>query len=156
MLEEDLESERVSDNIFGQGKTTWVDSACADYPGFLVPRAAGTRLPASSKSLRLCPRASICCRAPWTFAWICCSQLPHHPCKAEHTHHKFLQRKGAYTDFRDNGKRGVSRLPITWTFKTARPQTLLLHLTTSQDRANSCKETVMLQRCNRVFCHVEA
>ena len=33
----------------------WVDSPCADCPGFLVPRAAGARLPASSRSPRLRP-----------------------------------------------------------------------------------------------------
>ena len=33
-------------NCWGQGKIAWVDSACADCPGFLVPGAASA--PASS------------------------------------------------------------------------------------------------------------
>ena len=64
-----------------QGNIPWVDSACADCPGFLGPGAAGARLPALSRSLRLCPRSSICFMAPWTFAWICCPRLPYHLCK---------------------------------------------------------------------------
>ena len=63
------------------GKNTQFDSACADCPGFLVPGAAGARVPpASSRSLRLCSQTSICCIAPWTFTRICCPQLPYHPC----------------------------------------------------------------------------
>ena len=40
-----------------------------------------TRLPPSSRSLRLCLWASILLYGPVDIAWICCSQLPHHPCK---------------------------------------------------------------------------
>ena len=72
---------KVAYHLLISGNDPWVDSACAHCPGFLVPDAGGARLPASSRSLRLCPRSSICCIAPWTFARICCPQLPRHPCK---------------------------------------------------------------------------
>ena len=71
--------------IESQRKTPWVDSAYADCPGFLVLAAALlllSRLPPSSRSLRLFPWASIFCfMGSWTFAWICCPQLLYHPCK---------------------------------------------------------------------------
>ena len=61
-----------------QGKTTWLDSAaCADCPGLLVLGAAGARLPASSRSLRLCPELF----PSWPRGQICWPQLPYHPCK---------------------------------------------------------------------------
>ena len=61
---------------FSPGITAWVDSACADCPGSLVP---GTAAPATE----LHPGASDC--APEvTFA-------------SRDAQHKFLQRKGAHT-----------------------------------------------------------
>ena len=39
------------------------------------------RLPPWSRSLRLFPWASILLYGPVDIAWICCPQLPHHPCK---------------------------------------------------------------------------
>ena len=59
-----------------QGKSPWVDSACADCPASMVPVLLVPRLPTSSTSL-------ICFMASWTFAWICCPQLPYHLCKKE-------------------------------------------------------------------------
>ena len=61
---------------------------------FLVPGAAGARLSASARSLRLCPPTSICCTFPRTFAWICCPQLPHHPCKTGCTAQVFAAQGG--------------------------------------------------------------
>ena len=65
-----------------QGKTPWVDSACADCPGFLslecCPRPGfHLRLGASDCA----PGLAFCFMAPWTFARICCPQLPDHRCK---------------------------------------------------------------------------
>ena len=65
-----------------QGKTPWVDSACADCPGFSGPGWCSCprlhlRLGASDCS----PRLAFCFTGPWKFAWICCPQLPYHPCK---------------------------------------------------------------------------
>ena len=57
----------------------WVDSECADCPGFLffwvllLPRP-----PRSSWSVL---GLAFCFMGPWTFAWIGCPQLPHHPYK---------------------------------------------------------------------------
>ena len=58
-------------------------------------RHSGTLCPASSRSLRLC-RTSICCRAPWTFAWICCPRPAPHVQNRD-AQHKFLPHKGAGT-----------------------------------------------------------
>ena len=57
-----------------QGKTSWVDSECADCPGFSGPACCSCpgfhlRLGASDCSPRL-----FCFVGPWTFAWICCPQ----------------------------------------------------------------------------------
>ena len=38
-------------------------------------------VPASSRSPRLCPGTSVFLMVHWTFTWICCPQLPCHPCK---------------------------------------------------------------------------
>ena len=58
-----------------QGKTPWVDSACADCPGFWVlgagPAQASTCAPGLAFGLM----------GPWTFARICCPQLSRHWCK---------------------------------------------------------------------------
>ena len=81
-----------------QGKTPWVDSACADCPGFwvlapwvlLLPR-----LPPSSRSLGLFPGLAFCFMGPWTFAWICCPQFPYYPCKKTgRTAHVFTAQGG--------------------------------------------------------------
>ena len=39
------------------------------------------RLPPWSRSLRFFPWASILLYGPLEIAWMCCPQLPHHPCK---------------------------------------------------------------------------
>ena len=67
-----------SDPVLPSLRNPWVVSACADCPGFLVRDAAGARLPASARSLRLRRPNSICCTFPRAFAWICCPQLPPH------------------------------------------------------------------------------
>ena len=75
--------------IMFQGKTPWVDSACADCPGFVVLGAAPA--PASARGgahaddehcmyrhhLRLgasdcSPGLAFCFVGPRTYAWICC------------------------------------------------------------------------------------
>ena len=53
----------------------------------------------SSWSLRLFPWASILLHGhlvTWTFAWICCSQLPYHPCK-NGTHSTCFYSTGGHT-----------------------------------------------------------
>ena len=61
-----------------------VASACADCPGFLVLGAS----PAPASTLVSEPQIvplgwHFCFTGPWSLdiAWICCPQLPHHPCK---------------------------------------------------------------------------
>ena len=54
------------------------------------------RLPPSSRSLRLFLCASICFMVSWTFAWICCPQLPFHPCK-NRTHSTCFYSTGGHT-----------------------------------------------------------
>ena len=62
------------------GRDRWVDSSCADCPvSSLFPGSAA--IPASSRSLGLCPSRSICSMVPWTCAWICCPQPPYHQCR---------------------------------------------------------------------------
>ena len=73
-----------------QGKTTWVDSACADCPGFLGPGCCSCpsfhlRLGASDCS----PGLAFCFMGPWTFAWICCSRA-----KTGRTAHVFTAQEG--------------------------------------------------------------
>ena len=64
-----------------QGKTPWVDSACADCPGSLVPGATGAGFQLHLGASDCAPELAFCFMGPWTFAWICCAQLPYHPCK---------------------------------------------------------------------------
>ena len=79
-----------------QGKTAWVDSPCADCPGFLVPGAADAPPPGRH------PGASECAPglafAPWPLranSWICCPQLPCKPCKnGTHSTCFCLQHRG--------------------------------------------------------------
>ena len=59
-----------------QQKTPWVDSACADCPGFLVRGAADAPPPPSSRSISLCPWASILLHGPLN---ICLDLLPAAP-----------------------------------------------------------------------------
>ena len=53
-------------------------------------------LPPSSRSLRLCLWASILLYGPVDIAWICCPQLPHHPCK-NGTHSTCFDSTGGHT-----------------------------------------------------------
>ena len=62
-----------------QGKTAWVDPACADCPGFVVLGAAPAPGSTSVSEPQIAHLASILLRGP--FAWICCPQLPYHPCE---------------------------------------------------------------------------
>ena len=78
-----------------QGKTPWVDAACADCPGFSGPGCCSSpgfhlRLGASD----CFPALAFCFRGPWTFAWICCPQLPYHPRKTGRTAHVFTAQGG--------------------------------------------------------------
>ena len=67
-------------------------------------------LPPSSRSLRLFPWASILLQGPWTFAWICCLQLPTTRAKRD-TQHKFLQHSGAHAEL----LAGTLRNTFSWT-----------------------------------------
>ena len=77
-----------------QGKTPWVDSACADCPGLLVLGAVPgfhLRLGASDCSSGL----AFCLVGPWRFAWISRPHLPHHRTKTKkRTAHVFAAQGG--------------------------------------------------------------
>ena len=79
-----------------QGKAPWVDSVRADCFSFLVPGAAGACLPASSRSLRLCPELAFAEPQDICFELLPTTP-PHHPCKKRNAQHKLLQHKGAHT-----------------------------------------------------------
>ena len=55
-----------------------------------------SRLPTWSRPLRLFPWASILLYGPLDIPWICCSQLPHHPCK-NGTHSTCFYSTGGHT-----------------------------------------------------------
>ena len=79
-----------------QGNTPWVAPACADCPGSLVLGSAPAWLPPWSRSLGLFPWASILLYRPLDIPWICCPQLPHHPCK-NGTHSTCFYSTGGHT-----------------------------------------------------------
>ena len=54
------------------------------------------RLPPWSRSLRLIPWASVLLYKPLDIPWICCLQLPHHPCK-NGTHSTCFYGTGGHT-----------------------------------------------------------
>ena len=66
--------------------------------------------PASSRSPRLHPWTRIYFIASLTFAWICCSQLPYHPCK-NGTQSTGLAMQGS-THTERKGCNGVSTTPL--------------------------------------------
>ena len=59
---------------------------CCSCPGFYL------RLGASDCS----PGLAFCFMGPWTLAWICCPQLPYHPCK-NRTHSTCFYSTGGHT-----------------------------------------------------------
>ena len=61
------------------------------------------RLPPRSRSLRLFPWASILLHGPLDIAWICCPQLPHHPCK-NGTHSTCFYSTGGHTQRKTKGQ----------------------------------------------------
>ena len=94
----------LSRAIVNQGKTPWVDSTCADCPGFLCPGFCshpGFHLGLGASECS--PGLAFCFMGPWTVAWICCPQLPHHPCK-NGTHSTFFYSTGGH---------GPSKAPVT-------------------------------------------
>ena len=76
-------------------KTPWVDPACADCPGFWSWVLLMPRPPPSSRSLILCPWASILLHGPLDT----CSDLlpasPPPPVQKRDAQHMFLQHRGA-------------------------------------------------------------
>ena len=78
------------------GLGTRQDSACADClvfgPGCCSSPGFHLRLGASDCSLGL----AFCFMGPWTFSWICCPQLPYHPCK-NRTHSTYFYSTGGHT-----------------------------------------------------------
>ena len=66
-------------------------------------------LPPWSRSFRLFPWATILLYGPLDIAWICCPQLPHHPCKKRDAQHMFLQHRGAHAE-RDLSKLGSRKI----------------------------------------------
>ena len=73
-----------------------------------------SQLPPWSRSLRFFPWASILLCGPLDIAWICCPQLPHHPCKMGRTAHVFYSTGGAHAEL------NAERLPLLI------PQTILV------------------------------
>ena len=67
---------RQGDFFFYQGKTSWVDSACADCPGFLVLRAAPAPASTFASEPQIVPWASISLHGPLD---ICLDLLPAAP-----------------------------------------------------------------------------
>ena len=65
---------------------------------------------------------------PWTFAWICCPQLPHHPCKKRDAQHKLFQRAPNPSEFAPTCTRGPKRPKQTCT--NSRPEALVCKLRT--------------------------
>ena len=66
-----------------QGKTPWVDQSCADCPGFPALGAGDAPPPevhpgASERA----PGLAFAFMALQANSWICCPQLPYHPCKS--------------------------------------------------------------------------
>ena len=80
-----------------QGKTPWVDSACADCPGFWgLGCCPPPRLPPPSRSLRLCPWASILLHGSLDILLGSAAQPPHHRMqKTGRTAHVFTAQGGA-------------------------------------------------------------
>ena len=74
-----------------QRRSGWVDSACADLGCHL-------RLGSSDSP----PGLAFYFMGPWTFAWICCPQLPYHPGRRAHA---FTQHTGhTPTSFRSENE----------------------------------------------------
>ena len=85
-----------------QGETPWVDSTCADCPGFLVGCCWCPGSRASSASARLCPPSWHLLHASFeqTLGSAAPSSPP--PVQKRDEQHKLLQHKGAQTEGRGN------------------------------------------------------
>ena len=81
-----------------QGNTPWVAPACADCPGFLVLVSAPAPATTLVSKPQIVPWASILLYGPLGIAWVCCPQLPHHPCKNGTHSTMFLEHKGAHAE----------------------------------------------------------
>ena len=70
--------------------------ACADCPcpGFLVLVSAPAPAATLVSEPQIAPCASILLYGPLEIAWVCCPQLPHHPCKNGRTAHVFTAQAG--------------------------------------------------------------
>ena len=77
-----------------QGKTPWVDSACADCLVFSSWVLLLPRLPPSSRSLRLFPWASLLLHGPLDICLDLLPAAPLPPVQIKDAQHKFLQHKG--------------------------------------------------------------
>ena len=83
-------------SLFFQGNTPWVAPACADCPGFLVLVSAPAPATTLVSEPQIVPWASILLYGPLEIAWVCCPQLPHHPCK-NGTHSTCFYSTGGHT-----------------------------------------------------------
>ena len=83
-----------------QGKSAWVDSACAGCAGFLVPDAVRSPAPSFMEEPQIVPELAFASSHLRGNYWICCLQLPYHPCNTgTHSTCFFAPRGGADTDF---------------------------------------------------------
>ena len=75
---------------FWRGKTRWVDSSCADCPGFPVLGAGDAPPPELHPGASECaPGLAFAFKALRANSWICRPQLPYHPSKTGRTAHVF-------------------------------------------------------------------
>ena len=95
ILEGDLE---LFQSEKDQGQTPWVDSACADCPGFWSWVPLLPQLPPSSWSLRLFPCASILLHGPVDIYLDLLSAAPLPPVQKQDAQHMFLQHRGAHAE----------------------------------------------------------
>ena len=99
---------RFSNRVSGKDPLGWSSMCwlswfsglgCCSGPGFRL------RLGASNCS----PGLAFCFMGPWTFAWVCCPQLPDHPCK-NGTHSTCFYSTGGHTRPKYRRKTNVQQL----------------------------------------------
>ena len=67
------------------------------------------RLPPWFRSLRLFPSPSILLYGPFDIVWICCPQLPHHPCK-NGTHSTCFYSTGGHTPNYERRRKSITEI----------------------------------------------
>ena len=102
-----------SQNLY-QGKTPWVDQACADRPGFLV-RGAGDATPPKfhSRASHCPPDLAFAFMALRANSWMCCPRLPYRPRKNGTRSTSLGSRRGHTPTLRKNLPTKQSKLVKT-------------------------------------------